>query len=209
MSDCRWMIETLEDRLLLAYHAPASVTTDTSLDASWKFIRQDVAGASAKAFDDSSWSTVAVPNTWNAQDAQDGGNNYYQGIGWYRKHFTIPTSEAGEQFYLKFDGSMLETNDVKVYSNLDSVTLSIDGQTHRHDVAEQHQGCSSGRTCSFNRGANLIKVTGTKNGQTFTDMVTWNCPGSAAPAAVRAPTAATLFSSEVVENNSEIDSLVS
>ena len=31
---------------------------------------------------ETSWQTVDLPHTWNALDGQDGGDNFYQGIGW-------------------------------------------------------------------------------------------------------------------------------
>src|SRR5262249_62087219 len=82
----------------------------SSLDASWKFIRTNVPGAQQIDFDDSAWSTVDVPHTWNNLDGQDGGNNYYRGIGWYRKHVTIAPDQAGKEFFLKFDGAALVTD---------------------------------------------------------------------------------------------------
>src|SRR5437879_6246918 len=51
-------VEQLEDRRLLSRSV-------LSLDDSWQFIRQDVAGAGAVAFDDSAWKTVSLPHTWN------------------------------------------------------------------------------------------------------------------------------------------------
>ena len=57
------------------------------------------------AFDDSSWASVTLPHTWNATDGQDGGNNYYRGIGWYRRHYTLPASAAGKRVFLQFDGA--------------------------------------------------------------------------------------------------------
>ncbi len=60
------------------------------------------------------WSSVNVPHTWNALDGQDGGRNYYRGIGWYRKHFTVPTSMSGKEIFLRFDGSDIDTT---VYVN--------------------------------------------------------------------------------------------
>src|SRR5437762_14121684 len=68
------------------YIPPATHRADLNLDASWRFIRQDVAGAQAVSFDDSAWSVVSLPHTWNNLDGEDGGNNYYRGIGWYRTH---------------------------------------------------------------------------------------------------------------------------
>jgi beta-galactosidase len=96
------------------YVPPASHRADLSLDAAWRFIRQDVAGAQAPAFDDSSWSVVNLPHTWNNLDGQDGGNNYYRGVGWYRLHYTVSNSYAGRRLFLKFDGAFLVTD---VYVN--------------------------------------------------------------------------------------------
>ncbi len=92
------------------YSPPVSPRTDISLDTGWKFNRSDISGAAAPSFDDSGWSTVAVPHTWNAQDGQNGGSNYYRGIGWYRRHFTISADQAGRRYYLQFDGSNIVTN---------------------------------------------------------------------------------------------------
>jgi beta-galactosidase len=86
-----------------AYSAP-EVRQQSSLDAGWRFLRSDAANAQTPAFNDSSWSAVSVPHTWNAQDGQDGGSNYYRGIGWYRKHFTPAATLAGKKLWLQFDG---------------------------------------------------------------------------------------------------------
>src|SRR5690348_11307085 len=100
--------------LLAAYVAPANPRADLSLDSAWRFIKSEVAGAQATTFNDSTWSTVTLPHTWNAADGQDGGSNYYRGVGWYRRHFTVPSTYAGRQFYMKFEGAMLRTD---VYVN--------------------------------------------------------------------------------------------
>ena len=65
----------------------------------------DNSGATATAFNDSSWASVTLPHTWNATDGQDGGSNYYRGIGWYRRHYTPPASAAGKRIFLQFDGA--------------------------------------------------------------------------------------------------------
>lgn len=46
------------------------------------------------------WEAVSLPHTWNALDGQDGGGDYYQGIGWYRKTFTMKPD--GTQVYIRF-----------------------------------------------------------------------------------------------------------
>jgi beta-galactosidase len=99
-------LEPLEGRVLLS-HSPRTVI---SLDPSWQFLRADAAGAEGVSFDDSSWGTVDLPHTWNNLDGQDGGNNYYRGVGWYRKHYTVPAELAGQELFLKFDGASLVTD---------------------------------------------------------------------------------------------------
>src|SRR5690242_13693139 len=50
------------------YTAPV-LSQQVNLNAGWRFNAGDVPGAQAVGFDDSAWSTVAVPHTWNGRDA--------------------------------------------------------------------------------------------------------------------------------------------
>ena len=84
---------------------------DTSLNSSWSFQRSDVSGAEAIGFDDSAWTVLDLPHTWNAMDGQDGpATPYYRGIGWYRKHLVVPAALQGQRVYLQFDGANLLTD---------------------------------------------------------------------------------------------------
>jgi beta-galactosidase len=87
--------------------SPGSPRLSLSLNADWRFIRQDVAGAEQVAFDDSAWQSVRLPHTWNNLDGQDGGNNYYRGPGWYRRTLTVTPDLAGKSLFLKFDAASL------------------------------------------------------------------------------------------------------
>ena len=87
-----------------AARAADAPRSDTMLTDNWKFIREDVADASAPAFNDAKWSAVSVPHTWNAKDGQDGGANYYRGPGWYRTHIALKP-EAGKSYFLQFDAA--------------------------------------------------------------------------------------------------------
>lgn len=78
---------------------------DIILNDTWKFHKGDVTGAEQISFDDSDWDTLDLPHTWNAFDGQDGGNNYYRGISWYRKHYTIPPEHSGKRIFLKFESA--------------------------------------------------------------------------------------------------------
>jgi beta-galactosidase len=88
-----------------AYTPPLSNRTVINLDTSWKFNRADVAGAQNVSFIDAAWTSINLPHTWNNLDGQDGGGNYYRGIGWYRKHFTINSSYSGRNFFVRFEGA--------------------------------------------------------------------------------------------------------
>lgn len=88
--------------LLLCGHASARQVT--ALDEGWRFARGDVAGASAVDFDDTAWTAVRLPHTWNGIDGEAGGA-YYRGPGWYRRE--LPALPAGQRFFLQFDGAAL------------------------------------------------------------------------------------------------------
>ncbi|HTA18606.1 MAG TPA: glycoside hydrolase family 2 TIM barrel-domain containing protein [Polyangia bacterium] len=89
--------------------AKAPLRHVVSLDDGWRFLRADAPGAEAPGFDDRKWARVAVPHTWNAKDGQDGGGDYYRGVGWYRRHVAIPKAESGRELYVELDGANLET----------------------------------------------------------------------------------------------------
>jgi beta-galactosidase len=88
--------------------------SDTLIDDGWRFNRADVSGAQATSFNDAAWSAVTLPHTWNALDGQDGGSNYYRGVGWYRRHVTVPADTTGRRVYLQFDAANIVTD---VYVN--------------------------------------------------------------------------------------------
>jgi beta-galactosidase len=100
-----------------SYTPPASTRVAIALSGWWRFIRADCPGAELPAFDDSSWSMVTVPHTWNNIDGQDGpdvggdpnGRGYYRGVGCYRRHVIVPPGYGGRRLYIQFDGSNLVT----------------------------------------------------------------------------------------------------
>ena len=48
-------------------------------------------------------SAVALPHTWNAFDGQDGGNDYWRGIGTYE--IDLPNPTKGKKQYIEFQGA--------------------------------------------------------------------------------------------------------
>ena len=91
------------------YAPPENHRADVNLDEGWRFVRQDVDDAERPDFNDANWESINLPHTWNNLDGQDGGTNYYRGVGWYRKHFKVDNAFAGRQLFLKFDGAFSAT----------------------------------------------------------------------------------------------------
>jgi beta-galactosidase len=84
---------------------PGGARSDVLLSQGWRFMRADAAGAEAPGFDDSTWENVAVPHTYNALDGEDGGADYYRGIGWYRLRFDAPSDSSNRRVFLGFDAA--------------------------------------------------------------------------------------------------------
>jgi len=63
-------------------------------------------------FDDGAWRALTLPHDWaiegpfDQQLSGDTGKLPYAGVGWYRKKFTLPASDAGRRVHLEFDGAM-------------------------------------------------------------------------------------------------------
>ena len=56
-------------------------------------------GAEAVAYDDTKWTPVVIPHTWDSVSKVTLRPN-----AWYRKHFTIPESARGKRVYVYFEG---------------------------------------------------------------------------------------------------------
>jgi beta-galactosidase len=91
----------------------------------WRFLQADAPGAEKPSFDDSAWAAVTLPHDWSIagpfkQDAPSRGAGAFapNGIGWYRKTFTVPdvdaTANATRRTFIVFDGVMANSD---VYLN--------------------------------------------------------------------------------------------
>jgi beta-galactosidase len=71
----------------------------------------DVSYARAN-FDDAGWRRLDLPHDWGIEGpfqqelSGDTGKLPWFGVGWYRKKFTLPASDAGRQLWLELDGAM-------------------------------------------------------------------------------------------------------
>ncbi|KAK4172370.1 glycoside hydrolase superfamily [Triangularia setosa] len=67
-------------------------------------------------FDDNSWEALSLPHDWAVKGPFYVGNNVpvggnmgrlpIQGVGWYRRKFTLDPGDAGKSVYLEVDGAM-------------------------------------------------------------------------------------------------------
>ncbi len=90
---------------------PDSPRATYNFNPGWKFIREDVTNAEQVSFDDSKWSDVSLPHTWNDVDSYralishpNGDQTIYLGVGWYRKHFKLPANAEDRKIFIEFEG---------------------------------------------------------------------------------------------------------
>jgi beta-galactosidase len=79
--------------------------TRISLNQDWKFLPKEVKQAESFQFQDSQWTTVNLPHTWNAEDTQDDAPGYRQGVSWYRKTLNLDDSLKRKRVFLYFEGA--------------------------------------------------------------------------------------------------------
>lgn len=104
------------------YIARMGASNVESFDESWLFKRYglqadgtSVAEPANLEFEnvhDKNWRKLDLPHDWAIEGPfrielkGETGKLPYQGIGWYRKHFSVLTKDKGKQFFIDFDGAM-------------------------------------------------------------------------------------------------------
>ena len=115
-----------------------------NFNQSWKFKRADVSGAEATAFDDSARGTTSAcrirstcPTSWTSK--------FYVGYGWYRKHFTVPSTWSGKSVSLEFQAAF---DQAQIYVNGKQVGQHIGG----------YNGFSIDVSSAIKTGDNVVAV---------------------------------------------------
>ncbi|GKX29655.1 beta-galactosidase [Vallitalea longa] len=72
----------------------------TNINKGWKFVLKECERESLIV---SEMKEIKLPHTWNGIDGQDGGNDYYRGVGWYVKELEIEENHHG-RIFLDFQG---------------------------------------------------------------------------------------------------------
>jgi beta-galactosidase len=94
---------------------------ETPFDTNWRFLKSDCNGGQNPAFNDAAWRTLDLPHDWSIEGPFDqhnpsGGAGAFlpDGIGWYRKHFSLPANASTKHVFVTFDGVMANSD---VYIN--------------------------------------------------------------------------------------------
>jgi beta-galactosidase len=93
------------------------IRTTLPFDSGWRFLNTDSSGAEQPQFDDAPWTQINVPHDWSiagsfAETNLTGGAGGFlpSGIGWYRKHFSLPEKDKGRCVFIDFDGVMANSD---------------------------------------------------------------------------------------------------
>ncbi len=71
------------------------------INSGWFFTKD---AKSAPATLPADWTALDLPYTWNGEDGQDGGSDYYRGTCYFAKEIKADELPEGEVKYLQFDG---------------------------------------------------------------------------------------------------------
>ena len=83
---------------------PAVPSSSISLSGEWRFavdpnVWGEAQGWAEPGFDDSAWSSVTVPHTWNVMPE----HSNFNGVGWYRRGFKLPATAQDAHIRLRFE----------------------------------------------------------------------------------------------------------
>ena len=108
--------------LSLLASLPSSSRETLNFDRGWLFCLGDSSAMARTDYADTSWRPLDLPHDWAIEGdfsvdnpSGAGGGALPGGIGWYRKHFTVPASlTADDHLFITFDG---------VYMNLSLIHI--------------------------------------------------------------------------------------
>ncbi|MCD6201508.1 MAG: DUF4982 domain-containing protein [Bacteroidales bacterium] len=110
----------------LLIFSQCSTTTESGrikqdFDAGWRFYPGDAEGAQQVSYIDTGWRALNLPHDWSIEGkfskdnpATPGGGALPDGMGWYRKTFSLPKAYQGKRVFIDFDGVYMNS---KVWIN--------------------------------------------------------------------------------------------
>ncbi|MEM6644581.1 MAG: sugar-binding domain-containing protein, partial [Bacteroidota bacterium] len=117
---------------ILEFQAQSISTHTTRLNNDWQYLQEDLGGVweavrPVKAGRPETvplWEEVTLPHCFNATDAVNPYQNYYQGIGWYRTALDIKNPYKNGRTLLHFEGAGQKT---EVYIGTQKVGEHVGG----------------------------------------------------------------------------------
>lgn len=101
--------------------------TIQTINDNWTFIKADHPA-------DGEGVAVTLPHTWNAEDGQDGGDDYYRGKCWYLRDLDRPEATENSRIWLEFEGAAMTA---EVYLNGEKLAEHAGGySTFRVDLTD-------------------------------------------------------------------------
>ena len=98
-----------------------------SLNQDWTFIKAEHPA-------DAPGVPVTLPHTWNAEDGQDGGDDYHRGKCWYLRDLDRPEATENSRIWLEFEGAAMTA---EVYLNGEKLAEHAGGySTFRVDLTD-------------------------------------------------------------------------
>ncbi len=93
-----------------------SVRRSENFNSDWRFTLGDAPEWREVDFDDSQWRELRLPHDWSIEgeytpNFPTGKNNGFfpEGLGWYRKTFTVSKEDRNKQFVIQFDGVFMNS----------------------------------------------------------------------------------------------------
>ncbi|VGO18913.1 glycoside hydrolase family 2 TIM barrel-domain containing protein [Pontiella sulfatireligans] len=107
----RWMLAVVLFVAVGSLAVETQVRQQRLFNEGWTFSLSDNPEYREPGFDDSDWRRLNVPHDWSIEGGYQSdkylgfrGGFFPEGIGWYRKEFTIPKEKQNKQFTIQFDG---------------------------------------------------------------------------------------------------------
>ena len=70
----------------------------------WKFTK-DAVTVTEQTTESGNWETLDLPHTWNGDDGQDGGSDYYRGTCYYAKNLSKAEIAEDKEVYIEFEAA--------------------------------------------------------------------------------------------------------
>ena len=109
VSDGEGDTQMVSEKTLVYVSSYDGTERSQDFNGNWKFFLGDAGNGQEFSFDDSGWESIQLPHDYSIEQGyssnMEAESGYLPGgVGWYRKHFTVPESASDKQVRVDFDG---------------------------------------------------------------------------------------------------------